>query len=232
VADGATNTAGIVKLSDATDSTLNAATGKTAATPAAVKAAYDVATAAAADAASRATGSHGHGNITNAGALATASAVVVTDANKKIVASTSITTTELGYLDGVTSNIQNQLNGKAASSHGTHVTYGGNGSATTVSRSDHSHTAHEARTTTIESNYVRFNSTDSKLYIGTSGADEIIFDCGGAPIDGGTYAMRCVTPTASAGSDAIFELPNAEAGDLTGVEINGQPVAPADYFTI
>jgi hypothetical protein len=30
--------------------------------------------------------------------------------------------------------------GAAASSHGTHVNYGGNGSATTVSRSDHSHT--------------------------------------------------------------------------------------------
>ncbi len=86
------------------------------------------------------------------------------------------TSTELNYCDGVTSSIQAQLNGKAAtshgthvptpetannakflrndntwqlitpaaigaaaSSHGTHVTYGGNGSATTVSRSDHTH---------------------------------------------------------------------------------------------
>ena len=31
------------------------------------------------------------------------------------------------------------IDGKAASSHGTHVSYGGNGSATTVSRSDHTH---------------------------------------------------------------------------------------------
>lgn len=31
------------------------------------------------------------------------------------------TATELNYVDGVTSNIQTQLNGKAASSHGTHV---------------------------------------------------------------------------------------------------------------
>lgn len=29
----------------------------------------------------------------------------------------AVTSTELGYLDGVTSNIQTQLNGKAASSH-------------------------------------------------------------------------------------------------------------------
>jgi hypothetical protein len=55
------------------------------------------------------------------------------------VAVSDVTSTELSYLDGVTSNIQTQLNGKAASSHGTHVSYGGNGSATTVSRSDHTH---------------------------------------------------------------------------------------------
>lgn len=61
--------------------------------------------------------SHTHGNITNAGALSTASRVVVTDSNKKITVSSAITTTELGYLDGVTSNIQTQLNGKAPSSH-------------------------------------------------------------------------------------------------------------------
>lgn len=58
------------------------------------------------------------------------------------------TVTELNYCDGVTSNIQTQLNGKAASSHGTHVSYGTSaqalgtsyaGSASTVSRSDHVH---------------------------------------------------------------------------------------------
>ena len=43
--------------------------------------------------------------------LGTANAVVVTDANKNIVASSNITTTELGYLDGVTGNVQTQLNG-------------------------------------------------------------------------------------------------------------------------
>ena len=61
------------------------------------------------------------------------------------------TATELNYVDGVTSNIQTQLNGKAASSHGTHVTFttttpkvagtAAVGSATTVSRSDHVHPA-------------------------------------------------------------------------------------------
>ena len=55
---------------------------------------------------------------------------------------------ELNYCDGVTSNIQTQLNNKASSSHGTHVSYGTStkalgtssaGSASTVSRSDHVH---------------------------------------------------------------------------------------------
>ena len=35
---------------------------------------------------------------------------------------------------------------------------------------------------TLKSDYVRFNTADQKLYVGTTGADEIIFDCGGADI--------------------------------------------------
>lgn len=58
------------------------------------------------------------------------------------------TVAELNYCDGVTSNIQTQLNAKAANSHGTHVSYGTStsalgtssaGTASTVSRSDHVH---------------------------------------------------------------------------------------------
>lgn len=64
--------------------------------------------------------SHTHGNITNAGLLGTAERVVITDKDKKITTS-SITTTELGYLDNVSSNIQTQLDGKAPTEHGTHV---------------------------------------------------------------------------------------------------------------
>lgn len=62
----------------------------------------------------KAASSHTHGSITNDGKLGTASRVVVTDGSKNITVSSTITTTELGYLDGVTSNIQTQLNGKAA----------------------------------------------------------------------------------------------------------------------
>lgn len=65
------------------------------------------------------------------------------------------TTAELNYIDGVTSNIQTQLDGKAASSHGTHVSYSTTapvmdgtasvGSASTVARSDHKHPTDTSR---------------------------------------------------------------------------------------
>ena len=75
--------------------------------------------------------------------------VTATAAELNILDGATITVTELNYLDGVTSNIQTQLNGKAATSHGTHVTYSTTaplapgtasaGSAATVARSDHRH---------------------------------------------------------------------------------------------
>ena len=65
----------------------------------------------------KAAADHVHGNLTNSGTLSTASMVVVTDANKKITTSSDITVEELGYLNGVTSAIQTQLNGKSASTH-------------------------------------------------------------------------------------------------------------------
>lgn len=40
----------------------------------------------------------------------TANRALISDANGRVAASSTITTTELGYLNGVTSNIQNQLN--------------------------------------------------------------------------------------------------------------------------
>ena len=59
----------------------------------------------------KASSTHVHGNITNDGKLPTASRVVVTDASGNIDTS-SVTSTELGYVSGVTSSIQTQLNSK------------------------------------------------------------------------------------------------------------------------
>ena len=61
--------------------------------------------------ADKSSSTHVHGNITNDGKLPTASRVVVTDASGNIDTA-SVTSTELGYLSGVTSNIQTQLNSK------------------------------------------------------------------------------------------------------------------------
>lgn len=65
-----------------------------------------------------ATTSHTHGNITNNGKLGTASMVVVTDGSKNITTSSTISTTELGYLNNVSSNIQTQLDTKLSTSGG------------------------------------------------------------------------------------------------------------------
>ncbi len=172
--NGAAGTAGIVALIDSTSSTSTTA----AATANAVKTAYDKADDAYTLASGKANASHTHGDITNEGTLATANAVVVTDANNKIIASTNITTTELGYLNGVTSNIQDQLNAKGTSNLVIGTT------ATTAAAGNHNHDnsyADKQAFANVQSNYVRFNSADSKLYVG-SGTEEIIFDCGGAPV--------------------------------------------------
>ena len=79
----------------------------------------------------------------------TLSGLTATVTELNILDGVTATTAELNYVDGVTSNIQTQLNGKAASSHGTHVTYSTTapaangtasaGSAANVSRGDHVH---------------------------------------------------------------------------------------------
>ena len=66
------------------------------------------------------------GATTIASSNLTASRALVSDSSGKVAVS-AVTSTELGYLDGVTSNIQTQLNGKSASSH-TH-NYAGSASA-------------------------------------------------------------------------------------------------------
>lgn len=66
--------------------------------------------------ATKAAASHTHGNISNDGKLASKNAVIITDANGLITTS-SISTTELGYLKDTTGSVQTQINGKAPTSH-------------------------------------------------------------------------------------------------------------------
>lgn len=82
----------------------------------------------------------------------------------------------------------------------------------------------DTKVTNVQSDYVRFNTTDNRLYIGALGEDEIIFDCGGAyDSSAASYSMRAVTPMVSEGSDGIFEV-MGESSDITDVTINGESV--------
>jgi hypothetical protein len=164
VADGNTSAKGVVKLSSAVDSTSEAL----AATPKAVKSAYDLATEAKADAAEAATlAGHSHPYLPDTTKYAASSSVggAATSANKVNKAIT-FNNGGSGAASGTT------FDGSTART----ISYNTIGAAA----SNHGHSAHEARTTEIESNYVRF--ANDKLYVGKDGADEIIFDCGGAPV--------------------------------------------------
>lgn len=108
--------------------------------------------------------SNPHGvTLAQLGVTATASEVNVLDG-------ITATTTELNYMDGVTSNVQTQLNGKAASSHGTHVSYSTTapkmdgtasaGSASTVARTDHVHPTDTSRASVTALEEVEANLTE------------------------------------------------------------------------
>ena len=81
--------------------------------------------------------------------------VNATAAELNIMDGVTATAAELNYVDGVTSNIQTQLDGKAAASHGTHVTWSTTtpkangtaavGSETKVARGDHVHPTDTSR---------------------------------------------------------------------------------------
>lgn len=93
VADATTSAKGVVQLIDSVTSTSTT----TAATPKNVKAAYDLANTAKTTAEGKANASHTH---------------TVTD-----ITDLTATATELNYMDGVTSNVQAQIDSKAASNH-------------------------------------------------------------------------------------------------------------------
>ena len=103
---------------------------------------------------------------------------------KATLSSLGITATaaELNFMDGVTSNVQTQLNGKAAASHGTHVSFtttapaalgtASAGSASTVSRSDHVHplpTAAAIGAAAASHNHSAANITSGTLAVARGG---------------------------------------------------------------
>lgn len=106
VADGSTSAKGVVQLTDSTSSTSTT----TAATPNSVKSAYDLANTAKTNAATAQT------RADNAYTLAEGKVDSLSDLG------ITATATELNYVDGVTSNIQTQLDNKINTSDLTAIT--------------------------------------------------------------------------------------------------------------
>ena len=102
VADGTTSAKGVVQLINSTSSTSTT----TAATPNSVKAAYDLANQAKTAAATAQSTADGKANASHTHTVAN-----ITDL--------TATAKELNYMDGVTSNVQSQLDGKLSTSGGT-----------------------------------------------------------------------------------------------------------------
>lgn len=93
------------------------------------------------------------GASTITGSNLTASRALVSNANGKVAVS-AVTATELGYLDGVTSAIQTQLNGKAASGH-THTPAQAGAAA-----ASHTHPAGQVTAGTLPAGVLATNGTD------------------------------------------------------------------------
>ncbi len=127
----------------------------------------------------------------------------------------TLTATELGYSDGVTSNIQTQLNAKSASGH-THVLTAG---ATDITASAAELNTLDGITATVtELNYI--DGVTSAIQTQFSGKDNIPYGS-----RNGTTASSA-TPTPDADSHDVYTITalavNATFGAPTGTPTNGQ----------
>ena len=108
---------------------------------------------------------HNYAGSSSAGGAATSANKVNTNLIIKLNGG-STEGTNLFTFNGSTAktiNITPSAIGAAASSHGTHVSYGGNGSATTVSRSDHTHSYVPTAGGTMTGNLIMNNNVPIRL---------------------------------------------------------------------
>lgn len=106
----------------------------------------------------------------------TANRALVSNSSGKLSAS-SITSTELGYLDGVTSNIQTQLNGKAASSH-SHSYLPLSGGTITGNLTVNSSLTCNSRITVTGTNYPHFYASEAICTIGKDTSNQLCISGG------------------------------------------------------
>lgn len=117
----------------------------------------------------------------------TANRALVSNSSGKLSAS-SITSTELGYLDGVTSNVQTQLNGKAASSH-SHSYVPLSGGTITGNLTVNSSLTCNSRITVTGTNYPHFYASDATCTIGKDNSNQLCIS-GGVIRPGGNGAQN------------------------------------------
>ena len=146
----------------------------------------------------------------------TASRAVVTDANGKVAAST-VTSTELGYVSGVTSAIQTQLNGKQATITGAATTI--TGSDLTASRvvvSNGSGKIDVSSTTSTELGYVHGVTSDIQTQINAKAADNAVVHLADAETISGvkTFSASPKVPTAGITSDDTTAASTAFVRDI------------------
>ena len=80
----------------------------------------------------------------------TANRALISNGSGKVAVVDSVSSTELGYLDGVTSNVQTQLNGKAASSHTHTIAQVTNLQSTLNGKANSSHTHTSSQVTDLQ----------------------------------------------------------------------------------
>ena len=165
VADGSTSAKGVVKLENSTSSTSTT----TAATPSSVKSAYDLANTAKTNAATA------QSKADSAYTLASGKVGSLSDL------SITATATELNYMDGVTSNVQAQLDGKAASGH-TH-NYAGSSSAGGAATSA------------------------NKINTDAGSATNPVYFSNGIPVQT-TYTLEANVPSGAKFTDTVYTHPN------------------------
>ena len=120
----------------------------------------------------------------------TASRALVSDGNGKVAVS-AVTSTELDYLDGVTANVQTQLNSKANSSH-TH-NYAGSSSAGGAATSA------------------------NKLNTDAGSATQPVYFDNGVPV-ATTYALNKTVPSDAKFTDTTYSVATQSANGLLSVE--------------
>lgn len=125
---------------------------------------------------------------------------LVSNSNGKVAVS-DVTSTELSYLDGVTSNIQTQLDGKAASSHGNHV---------------------PATQTANNAKFLRNDNTWQTVTPANIGAASSSHTHSYLPLSGGTLTGDTTVTAGKCIQLDTLKLPTSSGGTTYGAGSNGQ----------